>query len=101
VYWDGIVSPGKIRWDNPDRAPLLLIGGGLDLIADASMTEAIHRKQKQAGSRTDLKIFPDRSHWTCRDHGWEEVADYALDWAAQNARSDASKVRPLGTARTA
>ncbi|HEU6442185.1 MAG TPA: alpha/beta hydrolase [Microvirga sp.] len=102
VYWDGIVSPGgRIRWDNPARAPLLLIGGGLDLIADASMTEAIYRKQKQAGSRTDLKIFPERSHWTCLDRGWEEVADYALDWAVQNARPGAGKVRPLGAARTA
>jgi hypothetical protein len=65
------------------------------------MTEAIYRKQKQAGSRTDLKIFPDRSHWTCLDRGWEEVADYALDWAVQNARGGDSNVRPLGAARTA
>jgi len=29
IYWDGLVSAaGKIRWDNPDRPPLLLIGGG-------------------------------------------------------------------------
>jgi len=102
VYWDGIVSPGgRIRWDNPARAPLLLIGGGLDLIADASMTEAIHRKQKRAGSQTDLKIFPERSHWTCLDRGWEEVADYALDWAMRNARADDGNGRSLGAARTA
>ena len=66
VYWDGIISAaGKIRWDNPDRAPLLLIGGAIDLIADASMTQAIYEKQKLAPSRTELKIFPGRSHWTC------------------------------------
>jgi hypothetical protein len=29
IYWDGLVSAaGKIRWANPDRAPLLLNGGG-------------------------------------------------------------------------
>jgi hypothetical protein len=42
IYWDGLVSAtGKIRWANPDRAPLLLIGGGIDLIAQAKMTKAM------------------------------------------------------------
>jgi pimeloyl-ACP methyl ester carboxylesterase len=85
VYWDGIIKKIPIAWDNPDRAPLLLIGGELDLIADASMTQAIYDKQKQAPSLTDLKIFPGRSHWTLLDPGWEAVADYALDWAVRNA----------------
>lgn len=87
MYWDGVTgASGRIRWDNPDRAPLLLIGGELDLIADASMTRAIHRKQSRAPSRTDLKVFEGRSHWTCMDAGWETVADYALDWAQSSAR---------------
>src|SRR5687767_3240456 len=38
VYWDGIVNKIRINWTNPDRAPLLLIGGEIDLIADSSMT---------------------------------------------------------------
>jgi len=42
VYWSGIFDrAAKVRWANPDRAPLLLIGGGQDLIADASMTKGI------------------------------------------------------------
>lgn len=94
IWWDGIVNAAPIRWDNPDRAPLLLIGGELDLIADASMTQAIYEKQKQAPSLTELKIFPGRSHWTLLDPGWEEVADYALDWAVQNAHP--AKVREEG-----
>jgi len=87
VYWDGVINKIKIQWDNPKRAPLLLIGGGKDLIADAAMAKAIFRKQWRAPSRTELKIFPDRSHWTCMDPGWEEVADFALDWAERNART--------------
>lgn len=82
VYWDGVTGAyGCIGWDDPDHAPFLLIGGELDLIADASMTRAIHCKQALAPSRTALKIFEDRSRWTCMDAGWETVADYALDWA--------------------
>ena len=80
VYWDGIINKIPIRWDNPDRAPLLLIGGELDLIADASMTEAIYKKQRRAPSLTELKIFPGRTHWTLLDPGWEEVADFALEF---------------------
>ena len=90
-----IVSATPIRWDNPNRAPLLLIGGELDLIADASMTQAIYEKQKQAPSLTAVKIFPGRSHWTLLDPGWEEVADYALDWAVQNARPAKAKAEAL------
>lgn len=97
VYWDGVLSggAGKITWASKVRAPLLLIGGGKDLIADASMTKAIFNKQKRAASKTDLKIYEDRSHFTCIEPGWEEVADFALDWAA----AQSSKVTPL--ARTA
>jgi pimeloyl-ACP methyl ester carboxylesterase len=97
VYWDGLVAAaGKIRWDNPNRAPLLLIGGGIDLIAQAEMTRAMFQKQKRAPSTTELKIYPDRSHWICMEPGWEEVADFAIDWAAANVRP--SNVRSLKAA---
>ena len=97
VYWDGLVAAaGKIRWDNPNRAPLLLVGGGIDLIAQAKMTKAMFEKQKQAPSKTELKIYPSRSHWTCIEPGWEQVADDALEWAASNAR--AGNVRNLRAA---
>jgi pimeloyl-ACP methyl ester carboxylesterase len=94
IYWDGLVSAaGKIRWDNPNRAPLLLIGGGIDLIAQAKMTKAMFEKQRQAPSNTGLKIYPNRSHWTCIQPGWEEVADFALDWAVKNARAPSARVK--------
>ncbi|WP_375691934.1 alpha/beta hydrolase [Pseudooceanicola sp. LIPI14-2-Ac024] len=88
VYWNGVVNPMKIDWAGQDRAPLLLIGGGRDLIADASMTRAIFAKQSRAAAPTELKVFEDRSHWTLLDDGWEEVADTALDWAATQAARD-------------
>jgi pimeloyl-ACP methyl ester carboxylesterase len=87
AYWDGVINPMLIDWAKQNRAPLLLIGGGKDLIADASMTEAIYRKQKKASSKTELKIFDDRSHWTLMDKGWEAVADLALNWALEHATS--------------
>ena len=88
VYWDGVVAggAGAINWASDTRAPLLLIGGGRDRVAPASMTKAIYAKQKRAKSLTELKIYPDRSHYLCGEPGWEEVADDALAWAERNAR---------------
>ena len=34
---------------------------------------------------TDYKEFEGRSHFTVGQPGWEEVADYALDWAKEHA----------------
>ena len=87
VYWNGVVNPMKIDWAGQKRAPLLLIGGGKDLIADASMTRAIYRKQKLAAAPTELLIYEDRSHWTLMDAGWETVADKALDWAVEQVNA--------------
>jgi pimeloyl-ACP methyl ester carboxylesterase len=86
VYWNGVIGAIKINWKNPNRAPLLLIGGEKDLIADASMTRKIYAKQRQAPSLTEYKEFAGRSHWTGIDKGWEAVADYALNWAVGHAR---------------
>ena len=92
TYWDGLINAaGKITWASKTRAPLLLIGGSIDKICQSKMTTAIYEKQKLASSHTELKIFEGRSHWTCLDRGWEQVADYALDFALRNARG--SKVR--------
>lgn len=93
VYWDGVIGAMSIDWENPSRPPLLLIVGGKDLIADASMTKAIYNKQKRAPSPTEFKLYPERSHWTCLDRGWEEVADFALDWAQRHAPSAAPSLR--------
>lgn len=90
VYWDGVISggAGKINWASKTRAPLLLVAGGLDKIAEPGMTRAIYNKQKRASSLTELKLYPNRSHFTFAEPGWEEVADFALDWAVRNARPD-------------
>ena len=98
VYWDGIVNRIRIDWANPQRAPLLLIGGEEDLIADAGMTRKIFHNQRQAPSLTGLHIFPGRSHWTCIDSGWEEVADLALDWAVRHQRPPQTSPIPAAQA---
>jgi pimeloyl-ACP methyl ester carboxylesterase len=100
VYWDGVLSggAGKITWNSTVRAPLLLIAGGIDKIAEPGMTKAIFAKQKRAKSLTEFKFYPTRSHWTCAEPGWEEVADFAFDWAVKNARPNGANITPLKSA---
>jgi len=75
-----------VNFHNDDRAPLLLIAGGKDHIAPASVTKANYNLYRTSKALTEYKEFPERSHFTLGEPGWEEVADYALDWAAEHAR---------------
>src|SRR5262249_54412907 len=78
-----------VDFHNDDRAPLLLIGGGKDHTVPASVTEANYNLYRKSKAVTDYKEFPERSHYTLGQAGWEEVADYALDWAAGQAATQA------------
>jgi pimeloyl-ACP methyl ester carboxylesterase len=72
-------SYSNIDFKKP-HAPLLLIGGEKDHIFPPALTKTIRGRYKDTASRVDLKIFEGRSHFICGEKGWEEVADYALDW---------------------
>lgn len=77
----------RVDFRNDDRAPLLLIAGGKDHVAPASLTKSNAKLYRKSKAITDFKEFPDRSHYTIGERGWEEVADYALGWATRNARA--------------
>lgn len=88
IFFQALLGIGsRIRWANPDRAPLLLIAGEKDRTVPAAMVRTNFRKQQRAPSRTEFREFPGRSHWLCNESGWEEVADAALDWARAHRRS--------------
>jgi alpha-beta hydrolase superfamily lysophospholipase len=80
----------QLDFKNDDRAPLLLIAGGSDHVVPASIDKATsERFQRKSSALTDYKEFPDRSHFTVGQKGWEEIADYALAWAVEHARAGA------------
>ncbi|HMD56285.1 MAG TPA: alpha/beta fold hydrolase [Solirubrobacteraceae bacterium] len=80
----------QLDFKNEARAPLLLIAGGSDHVVPASVDKAASRRfQRKSAALTEYKEFPDRSHFTIGQEGWEEVADYALDWAVEHASSGA------------
>jgi alpha-beta hydrolase superfamily lysophospholipase len=76
----------KVDFENDDRAPLLIIAGGADHVSPPAVNEATAKLQRKSEAVTDYKEFPGRSHYILGQEGWEEVADYALDWAAEHAK---------------
>jgi len=65
---------------NKPHEPILFIGGEEDAIFPISLTATIAGRYKDKNSRVDLKAFEGRSHFICGESGWEEVADFILNW---------------------
>src|SRR3954451_1256328 len=74
-------SPLQVDFSNEDRAPLLLIAGGEDHVSPESLTRSNLKHYARSGAVTELEAFPGRSHYTVGQEGWEDVADFAIDWA--------------------
>lgn len=78
------------------HAPLLVIAGEKDHIMPAALNKTNFKRYKaSAPSVTDFKEFAGRNHFTeISGKGWEEVADYALDWATSHLRSENTRREP-------
>jgi pimeloyl-ACP methyl ester carboxylesterase len=86
IFFQAVLGIGaKVRWDNPDRPPLLLIAGEKDRTVPAPMVRATYRKHLRSPALTAFREFAGRSHWLCNERGWQDVADFALTWARQQA----------------
>ncbi|GAB3155428.1 alpha/beta fold hydrolase [Micromonospora sonneratiae] len=71
----------RVNFTREDRAPLLLIASGDDHLVPPNMTKEDAGHYQQSKAITAYVEFPDRSHFTIGQNGWEQVADFALDWA--------------------
>jgi len=63
---------------------LLMIAGSKDHVSPPSVVDMNYKLYKKSRAITDYKEFPNRSHFILGEAGWEEVADYALDWSNQH-----------------
>ncbi|MFL5488238.1 MAG: alpha/beta hydrolase [Gemmatimonadaceae bacterium] len=93
ILWDAafaLLNPNgssKVDYRRSDRAPLLFIAGSKDHIVPPVINKGNLRKYvKNSTAVTDYREFPNRTHHTVGQTGWEEVADFALQWAKENAR---------------
>ena len=64
-----------------NRAPLLLIAGAQDHLVPPAIVKANVRAYRKSSAMTEYKEFPGRTHFIIGQPGWQEVADFALDWA--------------------
>jgi len=80
----------KVNVKDNDRAPLLLIAGEKDHVVPASTVRAAFKLYRHSTAVTEYKEFAGRSHFLVGEPGWEEVADYALDWAVAHAATPAA-----------
>lgn len=77
----GLSSAARIDFRRP-HPPLLMIAGGKDNIMPASLNRANYKRYSKSKSVVDFKEFPSKAHYSViGGPGWEDVADYALDWA--------------------
>lgn len=86
IFWGTAlanVTPGdqgnRVNYHNDDRAPLLFISGMQDHLMPPSIQKS-NAKHYKSATITEIKQF-DGPHLLPAQQGWEEIADYALDWA--------------------
>jgi pimeloyl-ACP methyl ester carboxylesterase len=83
-------SPAAVDYENPVRPPLLLLVGGEDHISPPSVNKTLLKLQSKAPSATEMKVYPGRPHFMAGMDGWEELADYALNWSLEHAGAPAT-----------
>jgi pimeloyl-ACP methyl ester carboxylesterase len=73
-------TEGKVDTRNPDRGPLLIIEGEKDHTVALAIANASYKRQRRNPGVTELAKIPNRGHALTIDHGWQEVAQTALDF---------------------
>jgi non-heme chloroperoxidase len=73
-------SETKVDTKNPDRGPLLVVGGAKDHTVPPVLVHSQFKHQAKNPGVTETVELPDRGHALTIDHGWGEVAATALDF---------------------
>lgn len=90
VFFEGVAGAfnekggeSHVDYARADRAPLLVITGGIDHVVPPAIGKAIVKKYAKSGSPAvvEYKEYAGRTHRIVSQKGWEEVADFALGWA--------------------
>jgi alpha-beta hydrolase superfamily lysophospholipase len=79
--------PG-VDYGSPDRAPLLLVSGGLDRRIPAEYVEMAALRYHGSGTTIGYLEYPDACHHALHAPGWEQLADDVIDWAELYAGPD-------------
>ena len=93
IFWASVLAnlqPGQqdtwVDYKNDDRAPLLFLSGGEDHLMPPSVQQS-NAKHYKSDTVTEIKEYEGKAHLMPAQEGWEEIADYALDWATEHAKA--------------
>ena len=77
-----------VDYHNDNRAPLLFISGSDDHLMPPKIQRS-NAKHYKSDTITEIMQF-EGPHLLPATDGWQEVADYALDWALSHATKRAA-----------
>ena len=100
ILWNSVLAnfePGPqdiwVDYHNDARAPLLFISGSEDHLMPPSVQRS-NAKHYKSDTITEVKEYEGRAHLLPSQEGWQEIADYALDWAVDHAGGAAAQSTP-------
>ncbi len=73
-------SEARADKKDPDRGPMLIIGGEKDHQVPWAIANATYKEQRENPGVTEITEIPDRGHSLTIDSGWQEVAQICLDF---------------------
>jgi Lysophospholipase len=86
IFWGSALAtlqPGHqdtyVDYRNDARPPLLFISGGEDHLMPPKVQQS-NAKHYKSNTVTEVKEYPGKAHLLPAQEGWEEIADYALEW---------------------
>ncbi|MBQ1017531.1 alpha/beta hydrolase [Micromonospora sp. D93] len=92
ILWGSVLAnfqPGHqdtwVNYHNDDRAPLLFISGGEDHLMPPAVQQS-NAKHYKSNAVTEQVTYDGFAHLLPAQEGWEQIADFALDWALRHAR---------------
>jgi len=88
IFWQLVTRAAAVNFANPRRAPLLLIACGRDRCLPAEASRRNWECYSVSPARTDFAYFPELSHLSIGEPGYENLAAHCLAWT--NARVKAA-----------
>jgi pimeloyl-ACP methyl ester carboxylesterase len=86
------VKPGHqevwVDYKNDERPPLLFVSGSEDHLMPPKV-QASNAKHYKSNTITEVKLYEGYAHLLPAQEGWEEIADFVLDWALEHAATPA------------
>lgn len=82
IFFEAAFGVGTyVDFANDRRAPLLLIAAENDHSIRPRAVASNYRHYNRSAASTSLKCFAGYSHLLIAEPGWEQIADYTIEWA--------------------